>query len=102
MASVKWQDRKSSIEVREMCGVEDLSVQVRQRKLRWFGHIRRAEGSLLNEVEEVRIAGRQPVGRPKNKWKACLTEDMNTWGIKEHMAQGCQLWKAVITHPTPL
>ena len=48
MAGVKWQDGKSSIEVRDMCGVEDLSVRVMQRRLRWFGHVRRAEGSLLN------------------------------------------------------
>ena len=50
-----------------MCGVEDLSVKVRQRRLRWFGHVRRAEGSLLNEVEEMRIVGRWPVGRPRKK-----------------------------------
>ena len=65
MAGVKWQDGKSSIEVKDMCGVEDLSVKLKQRRLRWIGHVKRAEGSLLNEVEEVRIRGRQPVGRPK-------------------------------------
>jgi len=26
---------------------------------------------------------------------------MNTLRIDEHMVQDCQLWKAVITHPTP-
>ena len=90
-AGVKWQDGKSSTKVKEMCRVEDLSVKVRQRRLRWFGHVRRARGSLLNEVEEIRIAGRQPVGRPKKKWRVCLTEDMNTLGIKEHKAQDRQL-----------
>ena len=74
--------------------MEDLSVKVRQRRQRWFGHVRRTEGSLLNEVEEVMIGGRWPVGRPKKKWRSCLTEDMNTLGIKEHMAQDCLLWKA--------
>ena len=23
-----------------MCGVEDLSVKLRQRRLRWFGHVK--------------------------------------------------------------
>ena len=86
---------------RDMHGVEDLSVKVRQRRMRWFGHIRRAEGSLLNEAEEMRIVGRQPVERPKKKWRARLTEDMNTLGIEEYMAYNRQLWKAVITRPTP-
>ena len=81
--------------------MEDLSVKVRQRGLRWFGHVRRVEGSLLNEVEEMRIVGRRPVGRPKKNWRACLTEDMNTLGIEEYMAHDRQLWKAVISHPTP-
>ena len=48
MAGEKWEDGKSSFELRDMCGVEDLSVKVRQRRLRWFGHVGRAEGSLLN------------------------------------------------------
>ena len=91
MAGMKWQDGKSSIEVRDMCGVEDLSVRVMQRRLRWFGHVRRAEGSLLNELEEVRIGSRQSVGRPKKKWRACLTEDMKTLGTNEYLAHHRQL-----------
>ena len=55
---------------------------------------------LLNEVEEMRIVGRRPVGRPRKKWRACLTEDMNTLRIEEHMAHDRQLWKAVITRLT--
>ena len=82
--------------------VRDLSVKVRQIRLRSFGHIRRTEGSLLNGVEEVRIGSRWPVGRPKKKWRAHVTEDMNTLGIKVYIAHDCQLWKAMITHPTPL
>ena len=67
MVGVKRQDGKSSSELSGMCGVEDLSVKVRQRRLRWFGHARRAEDSLLNEVDEMRIVGGRPVGRPKKK-----------------------------------
>ena len=62
MAGVRWQDRRSSSEVAEMCGVEDLSVKLRQRRLRWFGHVKRAEGGVLGEVGEVRVGGRQPEG----------------------------------------
>ena len=63
--------------------------------------MRRAEGSLLNEVEEMRIVDRWPVERPKKKWRVCLTENMNTFGIEEYMAHDRQLGKAVITHPAP-
>ncbi|XP_063851530.1 uncharacterized protein LOC135094941 [Scylla paramamosain] len=100
MAGVRLQDRRSSSEVAEMCGVEDLSVELRTRRLRWFGHVRGVEGGALSEVE-MRVGGRWPVGRPKKKWRKCVTEDMNLLGIEEHMEQDRQLWKAVIAHPTP-
>ena len=44
--------------LRYMAGVEDISVKLRQRRLRWFRHVKRAEDSLLKEVEEVKINGR--------------------------------------------
>ena len=65
MAGVKWQDGNYSIEIRDMCGVEDLSVKVRQRRLRWLGQVRREEGSLLNKFEGMRIVGRRSVQRPR-------------------------------------
>ncbi|XP_063854075.1 uncharacterized protein LOC135096492 [Scylla paramamosain] len=65
------QDGSSSSEVAEMCGVEDLSVELRKRRLRWFGHVRRAEGGVLSDVEEVTVGGQRPVGRPKKKWRKC-------------------------------
>ena len=43
-AGVRWQDGRSSSEVAQMCGVEDLSVKLRQRRPRWFGHMKRAGG----------------------------------------------------------
>lgn len=63
VAGVRWQDGKSSNEVAEMCGVEDLFVELRKRRLRWFGHVKRAGEGVLKEVEEVRVGGWRPVGR---------------------------------------
>ncbi|MPC42051.1 hypothetical protein E2C01_035664 [Portunus trituberculatus] len=55
MAGVRWQDGRYSSEVAEMCGVEDLSVELRKRRLSWFGHVRRVEGRVLSEVEEIYV-----------------------------------------------
>ena len=41
----------------EMCGVEDFSVKLKQRRLRWFGHVKRAEVGVLGEVEKVGVGG---------------------------------------------
>ena len=68
MAGVKWQARRSSSEVAEMCGVEDLSVRLRQKRLRWSRHVKRAEGDVLGEVGAVSVGGRWSAGRPRKKW----------------------------------
>ncbi len=86
-AGVRWQDGRSSGEVAEMCGVEDLSSKLRQRRLRWFGDVERAGGGALSEVRELRVEGRRPLGRPKKKWSGCVREDMNVLEIEEHVAQ---------------
>ena len=57
MAGVRWQDGRSSNEVAEICGVDDLSVTLRQRRLRWFEHVKRAEGGMLGVVRKVRVGG---------------------------------------------
>ena len=57
MAGVSWQDGKFSSMVAKMCGVDDLSVMLRQTRLTWFGHVKRAEGGMLGEVREMRLRG---------------------------------------------
>ena len=54
MAEVGLQDGKSSSDVAEKCQVEDLSVKLRQKRQRWFGHVKRAEDDVLGKVGEVR------------------------------------------------
>ena len=54
MARVRWEDGRFSSEVPDMCRVEDLSVKLKQRRLKWFRHVKRAEGGMLGEVREVR------------------------------------------------
>ena len=77
MSGVSWQDWRSSSEVVEMYGVKDLFAKLRQRRLRWFGHVKRAEGGVLGEVGEVRAGRRRLAGRPRKKWSECVVEDKN-------------------------
>ena len=101
MAGVRRQDGRSSSEVAEMCGVDDLSVKLRQRRLRWLEHVKRAERGVLVEVGEVRVGGQQPEEKPWKKWEECVMEDMNLLGVEEHVAQDRQMWKAIIACPAP-
>jgi hypothetical protein len=44
-----------------MCSVvEELEVELRTRRLRWFGHVAKAEkGSVLKLVDELQVGGTQ-------------------------------------------
>ena len=55
MTSVKWQDGRCKTEVNDMHRVENLFAKLRQKRMRWFRHIRRAEGALLCGVKEIRM-----------------------------------------------
>ena len=85
MAGVRWQDGKSSSEVAEMCGVDGFSVKLRQRRLRCFGQVKRADGGVL--------------GLHRKKWYDCVMEDMNLLGVEEHVVQDQRMWKVVIVRP---
>ena len=63
--------------------------------------MKRVEGGVLGEVREVRVGGRWPTGRPRKKWNDCVMEDMNFLGVGEYVVQDQQMWRAIITHPTP-
>ncbi len=101
MAGVTWQDRRSRREVGEMCRVEDLSVNLGKRRLRWFGHVEKAKEGALSEVREMRVGGRRPVGRPRKKWSEVVREDMNVLEIVKDMAEDWEMWRPVIARSTP-
>jgi hypothetical protein len=66
MAEVRWQDIVSSEEVTRRCGVEELEVELRRRRLRRFGHVTKAEeGSVLRLAEELQVGRRRLLGRPR-------------------------------------
>ncbi len=69
-AGVKWKDGITSEEVARRCGTREMEVILRQRRLQWFGHVRRVgQGSVVGMAQEVEVEGRRPVGRPRKIWR---------------------------------
>ena len=40
-AGVRWQDKISSEVVEKRCGSKEIQDKMRQRRLQWFGHVKR-------------------------------------------------------------
>ena len=57
--------------------MDDLEEHLRQKRLRWFGHIvRRDEMVEIKKVFELKIEGRRKRGRPVKQWIDVVEEDM--------------------------
>ena len=68
-------------------GVNDLEEHLRQKRLRWFGHIaRRDEEVEIKKVFELKIEGRSKRGRPVKRWIDVVEEDMKKRGVVQQNA----------------
>ena len=55
-----------------------LDLILRERRLRWFGHVERSSGAIRNACD-IQIDGRRGAGRPKLAWKKLTERDCREW-----------------------
>ena len=86
-------------------GIEDLDLILKERRLRWYGHVERSNGAVKTAFD-IQVDGKRGTGRPKMTWKQ-LTErycrewklsainphDRHTWrsGVRSAMRAASQL-----------
>ena len=99
---VSLSDRVPSIEILRRCGLDDILLVIRKRRLAWFGHIyrREEEDNPLRRIMHIEAPGRRPRGRPKKTWKECLKQDMAAAGVQEAAAVDRAAWRAAINRLT--
>ena len=68
-------------------GVDNLEEHLRQKRLRWFGHIaRRDEEVEIKKVFELKIEGRRKRGRPVKRWIDMVEEEIKKRGVVQQDA----------------
>ena len=86
-------------------GVMDLNVVIRQRRLRWFGHVMRSS-SEINRVRNRPVVGKRGVGHPKKTWYEVVKDDLRVWNLSEDTTQDREAWRFAVRNsrlePTPL
>ena len=74
IGNVKWSDRVSNDRVLEKLKTKrTLLSDIKKRKLRYFGHVKRSN-NILTTVVEGKLEGRRPRGRPRNTWMTDVRE----------------------------
>ena len=98
MCSVTMRDRYPCEELRAQVGVKPIVDVMRQRRLRWFGHIeRREDNSWLKKVQILAVDDHNGRGRPRKTWEHVTMEDLRVKGVTREVAQNRAEWRSATT-----
>ena len=111
--SINWQDRVTNEEVLKQAQMPSLYTMLRQRRLRWLGHVHRmADGRIPKDLLYGQLAtGTRPVGRPHLRFKDVCKRDMKSMGIGVDNWEDCAndraswrqaIWKGIEKSETVL
>ena len=58
-------------------GIEDLDLILKERRLRWYGHVERSNGAAF----DIQVDRKGGCGRPKMTWKQLIERDCREWKL---------------------
>jgi len=88
MCGIKLNERKKSEELRELLGLEPVSLTIKQSRLRWFGHVeRKDDNDWVKHCITWEVEGIRQRGYPKKTWWDCVKNDMESLGLSQKDAQ---------------
>ena len=89
----KRSDRIRNEYIRGTAHVGSFGQNVREERLRWFGHVlRKDRGYILQRMLNLEVPGKRRGGRPKRKFIDVVNEDMRAIGVTEQDARDRVKW----------
>ena len=84
ICSIKPEDMATvrSSELLAKLQLEDLDFILRERRLRWFGHVECSSGAIRTACD-IQIEGKRRTGRPKQTWKKLTEKDCRELTLKK-------------------
>ena len=61
-------------------GIEDMDLILKERRLRWYGHVERSNGAVKTAFD-IQVDGKRGPGRPKMTWKQLTERDCREWKL---------------------
>ena len=95
ICSIKPEDvaRVRSSELLAKLQLEDLNLILRERRLRWFGHVERSSGA-IRTAYDMQIEDKRGAGRPKQTWKKLTEKDCCEWKLTTVDPQERSTWRS--------
>ena len=80
---ITWRDKVTNEKIRELTQQEKLEDIIRERRLRWTGHVMRMEQNRIAKeaVNWVPALGKRRPGRPRTDWQQTVKPDISRRGI---------------------
>ena len=101
MCGVKLNERKKSEELRELLGLEPVSLMIKNSRLRWFGHVEQKDyNDWVKRCVTSKVEGIRQRGRPKKTWWDCVKNDIESLGLTQKDAQSRNKWRRRIKGAT--
>ena len=97
----RMMDRKGSVDLYSLLGVESVAEVVRRGRLRWFGHVEHKNGDdWVSACRNVVVAGVRCVGRGRKTWRECVKDDMDELGLHSEWVVFRDMWRSLISGKT--
>ena len=82
-----------SIELLARLGIEDLDLILKERRLRWYGHVERSNGAVKTAFD-IQVNGKRGPGRPKMTWKQLTERDRREWKLSAIDPHDRDTWRS--------
>ena len=100
LRSIRGKTRKDHVRnqiIQEDAKVCQMSTFLRQKRLNWYGHIRRREeDNLSRRTIDMVIPGKRRRGRPRRRWIDNNREDKSKYEMTTDMTENRQYWKMMV------
>ncbi|VDO96393.1 unnamed protein product [Heligmosomoides polygyrus] len=93
-AGVTRLDRVRNETMRQRFGVASIADKLREARLRWYGHVLRANDDAVCKIGlNLEVPGKRPRGRPKQRWLDTLHMDLKLAGVHPDQAFDREKWR---------
>ena len=98
---IRWPQKISNLEVRNICKQEDIMVDLTRRKWTWIGHVlRKDSGDVVKESLLWTSEGKRQRGRPRITWRRSAEKELKsmhlTWSEIRKVAQDRSHWRETV------
>ena len=76
-------------------GIEDLDLILKERRLRWYGHVERSNGAVRTAFD-TQVDGKRGPGRPKITWKQLTERDCREWKLSAVNPHDRHTWRSSV------